>query len=141
MTHREDLLGTDWTEVPTPNGWSTAGTADEWPAFTAHKRIKITAVKLVPATDIVGDATNYATVSAENKGTDGTGTDEIASFAFDTATTDDVDAFDEKALTLSTTAADLVIEAGEVVSIKKAVTGTGEAVEGKVRFEYEPVGS
>ena len=143
MTFRNDLLGTDFVEVPTPTSWSTAATADEWPAWTcpASKRYKVTAVKLVPATAITASATDTVTVSVQNKGAAGTGTTEVASFAFDTATTDDVAAFDEKALTLSGTAASLVVTAGQILSIKKAVAAAGQIVEGKIRIEFEPVGA
>jgi len=140
MTFRDDLLGVERITVPVKASFATAGTADEYPAFRAPYAAKVTAVRYVPETAITADGTNYSTLSAENKGTDGTGTDEICSFAFDTATTDDVAAFDEKALTLTSTAADLLLAAGEVVSVKKAVDGTGIALDGIVIFEIRKNG-
>lgn len=140
--HRQNLLGTEVVRVTTPSGWSTAGTSDENAAFVAPYQCKVTAVRLVPDTAITGDGTNYAIVNAENKGSDGTGTTEIATFTFDTPTTDDVAAFDVKALTLSGTAANLELAAGDVVSIgKDASAGTGMVVEGIVEFDIEPNGS
>ena len=139
--HREDLLGLDFVEAQVPGTFGTAATADEWPIFTAEKRIKVTAVKFSPATAITGNGTNFATLSCENKALDGTGTTEVASLAFDTPTTDDVASHDEKAITLSVTAANLILVAGQVLSLKKAVGGTGMIIDGKVRVEFEPAGT
>ena len=140
-TRLSDMLNVIRFHVPIPVDFNTAGTADEEPVLIAPIACTVTGVTLVPETAITGHATNYATLSLENKGAAGTGTDEVASFAFDTPTTDDVAAFDEKALTLSATAANLVVTAGQILSIKKALGAAGQVVEGKVRIEFEPVGA
>ena len=135
---RDNLLGVERWIVRLKLAMATAADAEEQPAFRAPYPLTITAVRYIPETAITADGTNYATLSAQNKGTDGTGTDEIASFAFDTATTDDVAAMDEKALTLSGTPANLVLAAGDVVSVKKAIAGSGLALDGIVIFEVTP---
>jgi hypothetical protein len=141
MTTRDTLLGTRRFAVYIPLAWATAGTTGEEPALRAPIRLQVTAVRFIAKAAITGHATNYATVSVENKGAAGTGTTEVASFAFDTPTTDDVAAFDEKAITLSGTAANLILVAGDVVSIKKAVAASGLAVSGIIIIEGTPVGS
>ena len=138
---RDDLLGVERFTAPLKTAFATAGTADEFPAFRAPYACVVTAVRFIPETAVTGTATNYGTLSAQNKGVAGTGTTEICSFAFDTATTDDVAAFDEKALTLSGTAANLALAAGAVVSIKKAVAGTGQVLDGIVIFEVRKTGA
>ena len=138
MTLLDDLLATKRFITQLKTAMATAGTADEQPAFRAPFACRVTAVRYVPETAITADGTNYATLSAQNKGSAGSGTDEIASFAFDTATTDDVAAMDEKALTLSGTPANLVLAAGDVVSVKKAIAGSGLALDGIVIFEVTP---
>jgi len=136
--HLDDVLNTIRHDIAIPVGFNTAGTADEEPGWRAPIACRVTAVRFIAETAITGDATNYATLSLENKGTAGSGTDEVASFAFDTPTTDDVAALDEKALTLSVTPADLVLAAGDILSIKKAVTGSGMVIDGIVIVEAAP---
>jgi hypothetical protein len=141
MTTRDTLLGTRRFPVYIPLAWATAGTAGEEPAFRAPIRLQVTAVRFIAKTAFAGHGTNYATVSLQNKGSAGTGTTEIASKAFDTPTTDDVAAFDEAAITLSATAANLILAQGDVVSIKKAVAAAGLAIDGIIIIEATPVGS
>src|SRR3990172_2070686 len=92
-TRLSDMLNVIRFHVPIPVDFNTAGTADEEPVLIAPIACTVTGVTLVPETAITGHATNYAPLSLENKGAAGTGTDEIASFAFDTPTTDAVAAF------------------------------------------------
>ena len=136
---RDSLLGNDRHYADVPVAWATAATADEHPVFRAPYACEVKAVRYVPESAITGHATNYATLSLQNKGAAGTGTTEVASFAFDTATTDDVAAMDEKAITLSGTAANLDLATGDVVSIKKAVAGTGLALDGILIIEFGPL--
>ena len=139
MTARlDDMLNTIRQTFEIPIGFNTAGTADEEPVWRAHIACRVTAIRFLCEDAITGHATNYATLSLVNKELDGAGTDEIASFAFDTPTTDDVAAFDEKALTLNGTPANLLLAAGEVVTLKKAVAATGMVISGSVILEATP---
>lgn len=141
MTHRDDLLGVERFYGPIKTAFATAGTADEFPLFRAPYACVVTAVRYVPETAITADGTNFSTLSVDNKGAAGTGTTEIASFAFDTATTDDVAAMDEKAITLSGTAANLALAAGDIVAVQKAVDGTGIALDGLIIVEVRKTGA
>lgn len=120
----------------TPVGWATAGTVSEVVAFRAPFKLTITAVRLLADAAVTANATNFATIEVRNKGAAGSGTVVMASHAFDTVTTDDVAAFDEKALVLSATAANLDAAEGDVIAIRKTVGGTGLAVAGAVVVEY-----
>ena len=138
-TRLSDMLNVIRFHVPIPVDFNTAGTADEEPVLIAPIACTVTGVTLVPETAITGHATNYATLSLENKGAAGTGTDEVASLAFDTPTTDDVVAFDGKALTLSATPANLDLALGDVVSIKKAIAAAGMVLDGFVLITAAPL--
>jgi hypothetical protein len=69
--------------------------------------------------------TNSRTLSVINKGAAGAGTTEIASKAF--VSTVNANAFDETAITLSGTAANLNVVAGDVIAFKSAHVGSGLA--------------
>lgn len=89
----------------------------------------VTAVTFAAEANIVGQATNFRTFRVVNKGQDGNGTTEVASLAFSSApvTADD---FDEKAITLSGTPANLNVAAGDILLWDEVVTGTGLASPG-----------
>lgn len=85
----------------------------------------IESVSYIPDATITGADTNSRTISAINKGAAGAGTTEAASLAL----TNGVNAtgFDEKALNLSGTAANLNVSEGDVIAIKSLHVGTGIA--------------
>lgn len=82
----------------------------------------VTAVTYTPEANITGHGTESRTFSLINKGTDGNGTTVIATLAM-LATVDGVD-FDEKAITLSATAADLVVADGQILAWTSVHVGT-----------------
>jgi hypothetical protein len=88
-----------------------------------HKLLVLGVYAVFKEDDITGADTNYFSINIVNKGKAGTGTDEVASIDF----TSGVDATvgDDTALTLSTTAANLVVERGEVVVAQLVKVGTG----------------
>jgi hypothetical protein len=94
----------------------------------------VTAVGYTPVADITGANTNSRTLSLINKGTDGNGTTVVATLAL----TSGVNAsdFDELALTLSATAANLVVAKGDVLAFTSVHVGTGIADPGG-RVEVE----
>lgn len=88
----------------------------------------VASVNFIPDADLTGADTNSATLSVVNKGLDGNGTTVVASKAF-TAAVNAPD-FDETAITLSVTAADLVVTAGQVLAFRRTKVGTGLATPG-----------
>lgn len=90
----------------------------------------VTSVVIVPEAAGTANATNFRTFRVINKGQGGAGTTVVASFATDTPTTDDLKAFDEKTITLSATAADLVVAAGDVLAADETKAAEGLAHSG-----------
>lgn len=92
-------------------------------------------VSYVPASDITGANTDSRTFNLINKGQDGNGTTVIATLAM----TSGVNAsdFDEKALTLSGTAANLVVAAGDILAFASVHVGSTGLADpgGKVQVE------
>jgi hypothetical protein len=87
----------------------------------------VTSVSITPEAAVTAHGTNYRTFRLVNKGAAGSGSTVVASFATDTVTTDDLVAFDEKELTLSGTAANLVVAAGDVLAADETVAAGGVA--------------
>lgn len=106
-------------------GQATAGTADEWAGFVCPHNAEITAVKWIPAAAVTANGTNYAVLSLRNRGTDGTGDNLVASRSY--IATNSV-AFKADTATLSATAEDRLVAAGEVLTFEKVNTGTGLAI-------------
>lgn len=84
---------------------------------------KVTAVTYTPEAAATGDNTNARTFTLVNKGTAGSGTTVIATLALTTGV--NLVAFDEKAATVSATAADLLVTQGDVLAWVSTHTGTG----------------
>lgn len=106
-------------------GHTTAGTAKECTIGRAPFAGTITAVTFLPATAITGAATNYFTLNVRNRAQDGAGTKVPAALAFSNGVNASV--HDEKTITLSATASDLTVAAGDIITVEKAVSGTGLA--------------
>lgn len=124
-----DLLGDQvLVTQPSPTGWATAATVSTEPVFRAPFDLTVTAVHFIPGGAATANATNNATLSLVNKGTDGTGTTAVATRAADTPGTDDQADHVPWDLTVSATVADTEVAAGEVLAIDKAVAGTGLAI-------------
>jgi hypothetical protein len=96
----------------------------------------VTAVSIVPEANGTANATNYRTFTVQNKGAAGSGSTAVAALPTDTPTTDDLKAFDEKALTLSGTAANLEVSAGDILAVVETVAAEGLAHSGyKIQVE------
>jgi hypothetical protein len=96
----------------------------------------VSSVSYTPISTLTGAATNYRTLRLVNKGSDGSGSTVIASLAFSgsgvVATADD-----EKAITLSGTAANLVVAQGDILAWDETVAGTGlDSPGGLVQVEF-----
>lgn len=92
----------------------------------------VTSVTYVPVATVTGAATNNRTVNVVNKAQDGSGAASVASLSFGNGT--NATAFDEKAITLTTTAADKVVAAGDILAINSTHVGTGIADPGGTVF-------
>lgn len=105
-------------------GHATAGSAKECAGFRAPFRAKITAVEFVASAAVTGAATNNFGINVRNRAT-GAGTAVPAAITFANGT--NAVAQTPLALTLSGTAADLNVNAGDVITVEKVVNGTGLA--------------
>lgn len=85
----------------------------------------VTAVTVTPPSALTGANTNSRTLSLINKGQSGAGTNVVAEKAFVTGV--NAPAFDETALTLSGTAAKLIVAAGDVLAFASTHIGEGLA--------------
>lgn len=90
----------------------------------------VSRVVIVPEAALTANATNFRTFRVVNKGQAGAGATVVATFATDTVTTDDLAAFDEKAIPLSGTPANLVVAAGDVLAADETVAASGVAHSG-----------
>lgn len=102
---------------------STAGNDDDTVVAQAPFDCTVTAVQYVPEAAITGADTNSRTVSLVNKGAAGSGTTTVASLALTSGV--NASANDEKAITLSGTAANLVLAAGDTLQWRSIHVGTG----------------
>lgn len=134
--------GIRWTmEAPIrPQG--TAGTTQNT-ALGRCKRAGILAVtRLLPYADVAGDANNWRLFTLQNRGQDGTGTTVMATWSTDSDVVGQgslVD-FDEHAMALSGTAANLVVAEGDVLALVETVGGTGVAHGGAhLELAFDPV--
>jgi len=107
---------------------ATAGTAQSTTIGRAPFAAKVTRVTLTPNATITGAATNNRKFALVNKGADGNGTTEIAGLTFGNGT--NADDFDARDLTLSVTAANLVVAEGDVLAVVETINGTGLASPG-----------
>ena len=109
---------------------STAGNDDDTVLGQAPFDCTVTSVQYVPEAAITGAATNHRTVSLVNKGQAGSGTTTVASLTFDNGV--NATANDEKTITLSGTAANLVLAAGDTLQWRSIHVLTGIADPGGV---------
>lgn len=105
-------------------GQGTAGTTDEFSLGPVPFKATVTEAYFVPTANITGHTTNYMTLQLTNRGQAGAGTTAVASLAFTNGVTGT--AHDAKALTVDTAADD--VAAGDVLTLDKAVAGTGLAM-------------
>lgn len=108
----------------------TAGTTQDQVVGESPVAGTVSSVSITPEAALTADATNYRTFRLVNKGQDGSGTTVVASFATDTVTTDDLVAFDEKALTLSAVDGALDVAEGDVLVADETVAAAGVAHSG-----------
>lgn len=101
--------------------------ADVMEGWHAYEKCKVLAAYWVPVTDQTQHADNYRTLKLVNAGAANAGTTVVASLALSTAATTIADNT-RQALTLSTTAASLVLAAGDFIQYQTVKTGNGIAL-------------
>jgi hypothetical protein len=112
----------------------TAGTDDNWPVWTAPCDLEVTAVKFTPSAAITADGTNFSTYTVKNK-VAGAGTASVAARAW--SATNSV-ASTPESFTLDTTAANLLVNAGDSLEVVKTHGGTGLVIpDGLLTFSYK----
>lgn len=112
-------------EVSIRIGTIAAGTDDERCVFVAPHDIIIEKIYVTVGTTIAAGATNYTTLSLQNKGSAGTGTDEIATLNTNTGETTLTAYVPESFGTLVNN----TVNKGESISFKKVDTASGDAVD------------
>ncbi len=119
--------------IPAP---SAANAAQDQTIGEAPFDGTVTGVTVVSEAAVTANGTNYRTLRVLNKGQSGAGSTVVASQALDTPTTDDLAAFDEETIALSGTAANLEVNAGDILAWDETVTASGLAHSGlKVQVE------
>ncbi|MCY0928310.1 hypothetical protein OTB20_19335 [Streptomyces sp. H27-H1] len=104
---------------------STAGNSDDSVVAQAPFDCTVTSIVYVPEAAITGADTNSRTVSMVNKGQVGSGSITVATLALTSGV--NAVANDDKAITLSATAANLVLAAGDTLLWRSVAVGTGIA--------------
>lgn len=110
---------------------AAAGTAQSHTVDIAPFDGTVTAVTFTPDATVTGAATNYRTFTLVNKGQAGAGSTTVASLAFSSGSVV-ATGFDETAITLSGTPANLTVAAGDVLAWVETVAGTGLSSPGGV---------
>lgn len=106
----------------TGNAASTGGQAVGRVPF----RAVVTAVKFIADAAVTGATGDAPTLTLKNRGAAGAGTTAVAAKAFITG--EDMVAFAPEDITVSATAADLLVAEGDVLSIDKTVAGSGTVI-------------
>lgn len=135
MTTANELAG-DLTVRAAVLGQATAGTVDDWAVMRFPTDAVITAVRWIPHAAVTGAATNNFAIQAINKGAAGAGTTGVTT-AKTYANGTNSAAYVPESLTLSSTATDLNVAAGDVLALVRTVNGTGLAMpDGQVEVSY-----
>lgn len=136
MTALSELRGTHRQRAYVPSQ-ATAGTVDNWPVWQAPHKCEITAVTFVPSAAITADGTNFSTYTLTRK-TAGASSTTVATRAW--SATNSV-ASTPEALTLSGTAANLLLAVDDTLEIVKSVGGTGLVIpDGLLVINYKLTG-
>jgi hypothetical protein len=124
MTTLSEISGDHATRLFVP-GQGTAGTVDDWVVMVADQNITVTGVTIVPNAAITANGTNFFDLTLVNKGGAAGGSTSVATRSW--AATNSA-AFVAEAMTLSGTAANLNVAAGDVLDLARTVTASGLAM-------------
>ena len=120
-----DIPGNHILRIPVAAAMASASTDDETVGVTVPFKATVKSVKWVPAAAVTANGTNYTTVSVRNRKADASGSALPASRSY--AATNSV-AFVAEAMTLSGTASDLALAAGDVLTVQRIHTASGVSV-------------
>lgn len=115
-------LSGDVFQIALPFAGAAAGTPLEVAAFVAPANLSVSGMKWMPGAGITANASNFFTLSLRNRGAAGSGTALPASRSY--AATNST-AWVNESCTLSGTATDLLIAAGDSLTVQKVESGTG----------------
>lgn len=132
MPEYSDFTKKTQAEVPAVSAAATLRT----PIWEAPVAGKLTGASYTPSASVTGANTDTRTISIVNRTSAGAGSTSMASLAL--ASGVNMTSGDEKALTLSGTAANLVFAAGDVLAFESVHAGNGLADPGGlVQIEYQ----
>ena len=116
---------------------ATLGTDDNWPLWQAPFKVQIYSVTFIPADAITANATHYSVYTLTRYTAGATGTS-VATRSW--AATNSV-AETPEAMTLSATAANLLLAADDTLSMVKTHGGNGLVIpEGRLVVRYKATG-
>lgn len=131
----QDLPGDHVARISIPVAMASASTDDEYPGVTIPYNATITGVKWTPLAAVTANGTNFTILSVRNRKADASGAALPASRTY--AATNSV-AFVPEAMTLSATAADLTVSAGDHLTVQRVHTASGVSVPaGVVEVSYK----
>jgi hypothetical protein len=125
MTTLSEIAGNRSFRVCLPVAMAAAGTDDEYEGFVAETNLKLTGVNWIPGAAVTANGTNFTILSVRNRKADASGAALPASRSY--AATNSA-AHVAEAMTLSATAADLLIAAGDVITVQRVHTASGVVV-------------
>lgn len=129
-----DLPGTHTVRVQLPAAMVAAGTDDETPGVVMPFNATIKGGRFIPLAAVTANGTNFTTLSVRNRGAAAAGT--ALPLTRSWAATNSA-AFVADALTVSGTASDLAVNAGDVLTVQRLHSGTGVVVPaGTVEIDY-----
>jgi hypothetical protein len=132
----KELAGTLQVACYVPSQ-ATLGTDDNWPLWQAPNKAVVTSVKFVPSAAITANATHYSVYTLTRYTAGATGTT-VATRSW--AATDSV-AETPEAMTLSATAANLILAADDTLSMVKTHGGNGLVIpDGALIIRYQLLG-
>ncbi len=106
--------------------------------FYVNRKIRVKQIKTTAEAQVAGADTNSVTLALRNLGTDGSGTTDLATLALTNGV--DMAADTPKALTLSATAANLVVNPGSVLTFRQVKVGNGMNIAAMhCEVEYEVI--
>jgi hypothetical protein len=129
-----DTPGIITLRVQLPVAMASATTNDEYPGVVLPTNAKIVAGRFVPLAAITANGTNFTTLSVRNRKADASGS--ALPLGRSWAATNST-AFKPDTMTLSGTAADALVAAGDVLTVQRVATASGLVIPaGTVEIDY-----
>lgn len=130
----KDLRG-DHTATVNVAAMASATTDNEQPGFVVPFNAKVTGMKWVPSAAVTANGTNFSTLSMRNRGAAGSGSALPATRSYAATNSS---AWVAEDCTLSATATDLLLTAGDVVTVQMIHSASGVVIPaGTVRISYQ----